>query len=359
MGPPDPQVPLPQTCHWTGYNVARYISEMRSPWLTAVLAVSLLAACAPGADRESAGVRWTGFPHLPSAFAPAANPPALPPTGPVGRGAMLVQTNAGILLVLEDGTQYRLPPTPPGEGRLGTLLASLSPTGRWLGYRRGAHERDTVYRVRDLGGTRVTEFDGDPVLWTPDGRFLLAQARTVADRTVAGADALIVDVLTGAVRVVPNAIPVGGLLPDGDVLTTAAHLRVGGAQPDDECWCPQGGWTVSPDGSRLSTVVRYEAGLIPGTGVKSAVADNHPVAILVADRATGVQHPLVDLPTGDDAFWALAADTGAGLLLHRRTGATTFSYALVLVDPAVGTPEVVYPSALDLVVPGEVLRTGE
>jgi hypothetical protein len=331
---------------------------VRIPWLAAAIVAALvIAGCAPVTDTDSTGAGWIEFPPLPSAFAPAAKPPALPPAGPVGRGALLAQTSAGIVLVLEDGAQYRLPSTPPGEGRQGTLLASLSPTGRWLGYRRGAHVGDTVYRVRDLGGRRVTEFDGDPVWWSPDGRFLLAQARTVTDRTVAGVDALIVDVLTGAVRVVPNATPVGGLLPGGDVFTTAAHLRVGGAGPEDECWCPEGGWTVSPDGARVSTVVRYERGLIPGTGAKSAPRGDHPVAILVADRATGVQHPLVDLPA--NASWALAADTGAGLLLHRRTGATASDYALVRFDPAAATTEVVYPYALGLVVPGEVLRTGE
>ena len=322
--------------------------------LTAALAASILtaalAACSPAAG---AGDGWTGFPHLPTAFTAAANPPGLPPTGPVGRGALLAETAAGILLVLEDGTQYRLPPTPPGEGRQGTLLASLSPTGRWLGYRRGARERDTVYRVRDLGGRQVTEFDGDPLRWSSDGRFLLAEARTATDPTVSGADALIVDVLTGSVRVVSNATRIGG-----DIFTPPASLRIGGGDPDDECWCPDGPWTLSPDGTRVSTVVRYEVGLIPGTGVKSAARDDR-VAILVVDRATGKQRPLVSLPAADDASWGLAADTGAGLLLHRRTGATAVAYALVLVDPAAGTQRVVYPNALGLVVPGEVLRTGE
>jgi hypothetical protein len=111
------------------------------------------------------------------AVEPPAQAPALPSTGPVGRGAMVYtacQSQCPTFLLLADGQQYLLGErtvNPPGN-------ITLSPDGRWLG-----QPVNRGYDVRDLLGGTVhrleppTGADADsaysPWAWSADSKRLI------------------------------------------------------------------------------------------------------------------------------------------------------------------------------------------
>ena len=116
------------------YNGDRYSVPMRV-WRLVGLVLLSTAGCGRGAP---AGVFVPEpWPTLPASLSvPADPPPDLPARGTIGRGALIYgAVGVGQVLAVEGGREYRLPAPPPGEGRQGTMSASLSPGGRWLGLR--------------------------------------------------------------------------------------------------------------------------------------------------------------------------------------------------------------------------------
>ena len=324
--------------------------------------VSLLAMTVVLSGCSQPPHRFAGWPDLPATLAADPAPPDLPASGSVGRGALVLASTAGVVVVLEDGRQFRLPPPPPDEGRQGRTMASLSPDGRWLGYRRSGHRGDRRYLIRDLLGDAVVPVDATPGRWSPDARFLLAAEPAMAPTTL-------IEPATGEVRSV-DASGMVGVLPDGrlvtvDITDTALRMAAGptvrevtlGPPPDYECWCPAG-VAVAPGLDAVTVLLRHRSGIVPGTSEKSAPLPGNPARLVVVDRDTGTQRHRVDLPAAEDDSWSLLADTGAGVLVRRRGPDVG---ELVLVDPTSGARRVVLrpPHGVLLAVPGEVLNDGE
>jgi hypothetical protein len=334
----------------------RYIGAMRRVVMS-LLAILVAGGCGGAPGRPYS---FAGWPDLPATVAADPEPPDLPASGPVGRGALVLASRAGVVVVLEDGRQFRLPPPPRGEGRQGRTMASLSPDGRWLGYRRPGFFRDPVYRIRDLLSDAVVPVEAVPRGWSPDARFLLADVPTAP---------LLIEPANGKVRTV-DSDGVVAVLPDGRILSvthteTAVRIEAGsavrdvalGASPDHECWCPAL-VTVAPGLDAVVVLLRHQSGIIPGTSEKSRPLPGNPARLVVLDRDTGTERHRVELPAGEDETWWLLADTGTGVLVrHGRPDVDE----LVLVDPATGTRRVVLRPPRDVVVavPGEVLHEGE
>ena len=82
-------------------------------------------------------------------------------------------------LVLPDGKQYALPEAPG----FGTILVTLSPNGRWLGWSNGIE-----FYLRDLHGQRERLFRGKSgwtgARWSPDGRWLVLSWNNMGEFTI-------------------------------------------------------------------------------------------------------------------------------------------------------------------------------
>lgn len=339
-------------------------------WLTAATTLAVLAGCATGPARP-APVAFAGPPALPATFSvadPSATP--LPTRGALGRGVLMYRSphNAfAPVLVLEDGRQFQLPATPPGEGRQGSLYASLSPDGRWVGHRVAQYAGDMQYVLRELSGNRVVETEGRPLLWSTDSRYVV-----MAKDDDLTSPLTLVEPATGTMSSMGSAryrdnLWLTGVLPDGQLLyssrqTRSLRLRTDqgdttvafAAGVDDECWCPQSGVQVSPDGRTISVQLAYESGLIPGTGEKSSPMPANSVMVAVIDIANGtVIHRVKPADSGPGDSWWLLSEIGSGLLM-RRHGADGTS--LVLLDPATGSQHVAteLPDGASVVVPGQI-----
>lgn len=151
---------------------------------------------------------------------PPAEAPALPATGPVGKGAMVYtacHTKCPTLLLLVDGRQYLLGErtvNPPGN-------ITLSPDGRWLG-----QPVSGGYEVRDLlaGGVHRLEPPGggdadsaySPWAWSADSRRLIAGYHA-SGNVSAYVTLELPSGRTSRLDPPPRHEPVG-LLPSGDLL---------------------------------------------------------------------------------------------------------------------------------------------
>jgi hypothetical protein len=331
------------------------------------LLVLLVTGCGSTAAAPPSG--WTGWPRLPAELVLADSPPPLPATGPVGRGALLYHAGAGDVLVLADGRQLRLPAPPRGEGRQGTLAASLSPDGRWLGRRAARFTGDRRYLVRDLDTGIVVTIDAMPLFWSADGRFLAL--RTDGDTGQAEPGLVVLEPATGA-RTTADGIPAQLVLPGGalasvigqsgrswrmrmqrDDAVHAIDLPFPG-DADAECWCPAWGPPrASPGGRRLWLQLGYHNGLVAASGAKSRPRPDDPAGLALVDLVHGTVTLTLELPTG-----TLLADTGDGLLWRV---ATPDAQLLVRQDPVTGgrTVVTVAPVGVMVAVPGEVLAYGE
>jgi hypothetical protein len=344
-------------------------------WWTFAAALVLLAGCA-NRPAPSAPAPFAGPPTLPATFRIAdQSTPPLPGKGPIGRGALLYrspQNPFAPVLLLENGRQFRLPTTAAGEGRQGSLYASLSPDGRWLGHRVAAYTGDGRYVLQELTGARVVKTDGIPMLWSTNSQYVVM----AADEQQTGPLTLVEPATgrstsIGAVRF-RDGLGLTGVLPDGELLFTGVPSRslrlqtdradmtgvtdatvVFAAGAEDECWCPHSVVHVSPDGRTVSVQLAYDNGLIPGTGEKSRPMPPSCVTIAVIDSASGTVLRHVR-PAGPGDSWRLLSDTGAGLLVE-RTGAG--GSALILVDPATGSQHLASElpdGVLSVIVPGQI-----
>jgi hypothetical protein len=335
-----------------------------------VAALLILSGCAAGSDR-SAPATFAGPPAFPATVDPAdQSTPLLPGTGPVGRGALTYRSpraSFATVLLLEDGRQFRLPATPLGEGRQGSLYATLSPDGRWLGRRVAAYPGDERYLVEELTGTRVVHTGGLPVLWSANGQFLVMahdDDATSELTLVEPASGRSTSMHTGRFQ---DGLWLAGVLPDGRPLfangpARSLRLRTGGhettvvfaAGPEDECWCPHSLLHPSPDGRTVSVQLDYDNGVVPGTGEKTRPKPTGTAVIEVIDLSSGTVAHRFELTAPDPSdSWALLSDTGSGLLLERRSADGTW---LVLVDPATGGqhPVTALPDAASITVPGQL-----
>ncbi len=328
----------------------------------------MLTSCAAEHDR-SAPTAFGGLPALPATFEVAdQSTPMLPGTGQVGRGALMYRSpraSFATVLLLEDGRQFRLPATPPGEGRQGSLYATLSPDGSWLGQRVAAYTGDKRYVVRELTGRRVVHTDGLPVLWSPNGRFLVMAHDSTGELTL-------VEPATGktssmGVARFHDGLGLAGVLPDGQPLfsnTPARSLRlrtgdhettvVFAAGAEDECWCPRSGVRLSPDGRTVSLHLGYAHGVVPGTQEKTRPKPAGSAVIEVIDPSSGTVLYRVELtaPEPSDS-WELLSDTGSGLLVERLGASGT---SLILLDPATGEqrPVTELPDLPYVTLPGQL-----
>lgn len=333
------------------------------------LPVTLLAGCA-SASAQPPPVAFAGPPSLPATFVPADPPlPSLPAGGPVGRGALLYGAPTAPVLVLDNGGQFRLPPAPAGEGRQGSVYASLSPDGRWLGHGAGSGG----YSLRELVGERELRTDGVPVLWSANGQFLV-----MSHDDEVTSELTLVEPATGTTRSMGvgryrDGLWLSGVLPDGvpvfsnGGLDRSLRVRAGGlettvafaAGADDECWCPHSGIHLAPDGGSVSLQLAYDRGLMPGTGEKSPPEPANAAMVVVIDLSSGAVLRRLRLPVAKpDDSWRLLADTGSGLLLRRLTAEGA---ALVLLDPATGAQRQVtkLPAATSVAVPGDIIGASD
>jgi hypothetical protein len=281
--------------------------------------------------------------------------PALPAAGPVGRGALIVTpwtgANAGReILVLTDGRQYVVRMARSVAGRQSSSFASLSPDGRWLGYRvseMGPHSR---YELRFLPGDRVIRTAGYPLMWSANGRFLVMVHGYDSD-----GELVLLDVATGVHRSMGAGLYRDGLWltaigPGGRLLYTDAGwalpraltlrsdrgttLVTFAARDEDVCWCPTAAFQLSPNGRTAGVQLRYIRGLIPGTNAKSPRRRINSAAVGIVDVATGEVLRQLPLPVSQtDEEWRLHAYTEDGLLLTHRSGSHTI---VVMVDPTTG-----------------------
>jgi hypothetical protein len=268
-----------------------------------------------------------------------------------------------LTLVLGDGSRYRLPNPPPGEGRLGVMLAMLSPDGRWLGHRRASFDRDPTYRLRDLGGTGSVEFDGVPVAWSANSRYLLARTADLRVLRIEPARHQVLTLprdATRAVAVLPDGRVVFGAGDPGHVRLTVNSVDPTGSTtvdiplPDRSAgygWALGGGptLTVSPDGTWITLPLRYETGKDPATGLRLGDHPDGAVAFLRAEVA-GDRSSIVECPGGGN----LVGDTGVGLLVARPGLA-------VVLDAGTGAEvgRTTLPAGTDVALPGQILYTGE
>jgi hypothetical protein len=328
----------------------------------------VLAACAAPAGSTMAGPTGTyifvGWPRLPAVLttgAPAV--PDLPASGPVGRAALIITIGRPVL-VLEDGRRYLLPAPPAGEGRQGSVLATLSPDGRWLGYRDAHQVGERRYVIRDLTARASVVTDRYPGEWSSDARYL----SLIADGTNRASGRF--DALTGSVT------PAGGtepeplwvsLLPDGPPVSTtapspappqlrllvdeySAQLILSDPAIDDECWYPVA-VRLSPDGRTVSALLRYQPGLVAGTSDQKV--RRHPegtAQLVLIDASTGHVTQRIPMVEAGGSKWALAADTGVGLLLWHGTD------TLVRLDVESGAiqPVMRVPDARLVLLPGQI-----
>ncbi|WP_433041643.1 hypothetical protein [Dactylosporangium sp. CS-033363] len=106
---------------------------------------------------------------LPARLVAEASPPVLPGEHGAGRAALAYSGDAGWVVVMTDGRQYRVD---------GLRVDGISPDGRWLLVARS----DGTWVLRDLTGTARQEFGGGGngattagPHWSPDGRRLVLQ----------------------------------------------------------------------------------------------------------------------------------------------------------------------------------------
>jgi len=321
--------------------------------LVAVLTVlAALPAAACGSQAPSLSQPVTPPPEI----GPPARPADALPAGPVGYGTVLYRGyDSAATLVVADGRRFELPKPPAGEGRQGSLLATLSPDGRWLGLRTARYPRDPGYQVRDLLGGGATMIDGEPVRWSTDSRFLLVRAGerlTLVEPGIGEAH---------AVTIPANlAHLVTGVFPDGRLLTAAVRSdeaefgvvsgdgvrrvrHVFASSEQDECWCPVSGLPVlSVDRAHVYVAVAYRPGAAKATPVGAT-------AIAVVDLATGVVDRRIDAPAGE-----LVGDIAAGLVMVVRHVDRT---EVVLINAAIGGGRTLttVPATLTIAVPGQVL----
>jgi hypothetical protein len=154
------------------------------------------------------------------AVAPPDEAPALPVTGPVGRGAMVYtacRSQCPTFLLLADGRRYLLGErtiNPPGN-------ITLSPDGRWLG-----RPVEEGYEVRDLLGDTIHTIDPwtggaddsrcSPWAWSADSRRLVIGDHIDGDVRAYGVLEL-PDGRTEKLDATTGREPVG-LLPSGALL---------------------------------------------------------------------------------------------------------------------------------------------
>ncbi len=241
--------------------------------LAAIFAILFLAACGSPA---APGPTQTGFTFAqpPGEISqPDGTVPPLPPSGHIGVGALLY-TGESLTphLVLSSGQHLRLPSPPSGEGRNGTMLATLSPDGRWLGHRKAGYARDKRYLIRDLNGKHPTmEIQGSPLMWSPEGRFLFM------DGPSDSSGYQLIEPASGKMSQVPYAGGLGAIRPGGLLLSPQPaepgrrELKLSGPGVDvtitfatdhnHECWCPKS-YQVSPDGTTIAILLVYQSLLV-------------------------------------------------------------------------------------------------
>jgi hypothetical protein len=298
--------------------------------------------------------------------------PDLPATGTLGRGALFTGHAGRPVLVLESGARYLLPARPTGEGRQGVVAATLSPDGRWLGYRDAHRVGERRYLIRDLTGRAATIVtDGYPRFWSADSRYLSLTAEYGTTGRSYRFDALTASIGDEAPPATAGGVMVGSLLPDGppavpgEASPAPPQLRllvgVYGASlirtddPDDECWCAASG-LLSPDRSTVSALLRYQPGRAAGTADQKANRRPDGTQLLVRiDAATGAVTERIPLPAAYS--WELIADTGDGLLLWRGSAPAT----LVRLDARSGTfePVLTVPDSRSVVLPGQYVTAGD
>ncbi|HEX6870799.1 MAG TPA: hypothetical protein VF163_06855 [Micromonosporaceae bacterium] len=342
---------------------------LRSLLLVCVVAVAL-ASCSAGGTTAAPPAGFAGAPALPDTFTVADwnATAALPEVGPVGRATLMYRATSGLFLLLADGRQYRLPRPPRAEGRQGSMRATISPDGHWLGHRTARLAMDPRYVFRELTGSRRIETSGTPVLWSADGhRVLMAVDNDRASQLT------MVDLVAG--RTGPAGFTrfqdnlwLAGLLPDGRPMFAGfadggLRMRIGErghtmpfhSNPDHACWCPNLPLGLSPDGARLALRLAHASGLDPVTGEKVRVMPDEPNQIITLDLSTDAIRHRVSLPVRDESDqWRLLSHTGAGVLLQHSVNGQV---SLVLVDAASGEQlRTCQPPAgvFELFVPGEV-----
>lgn len=317
------------------------------------------------------GAVWIPLHH--THRAPAAGPPAamswlprevdanaattpLPADRPVGPGAMLYRSRqmrpGSYALLTVDGGHYEVPQP----------ITTLSPDGRWLGYR-----GKDGYVLRDLTSTTVTKLPTgympvspdvpgrngtigfsitnrfDVREWSSDNRWLLLAEDHVDERAPEFRGPFYrYDLTTGkAERIVAPGKPdsVQAVLPSGDVLveqldypgkvvTVVAVDPVTGAQQsrttiDMNEYIPAAGYLqhrhVSLDGA---------AYLVPWTDRQGG-----PIKAVYVDLSTGQRRPLDIRPRGEKDWWVHTIRP-EGVVTATRKDNTTF--VLRLVDPVTG-----------------------
>lgn len=339
--------------------------------LVAVLAsaVAAIGGCAsPAPPARSPGV----IPP-PQLDTPEQTPAPLP-ASPVGVGTLIYRgfgtegTPTEGTLVVADGRRFVLPQPPPGEGRQGTMLASLSPDGRWLGLRAARYPGDQRYEVRGLAGGGVTQVNGEPVRWSPDSRFLLVRAVDEARLTLVEpgiGEAHRVDVPADLVPLVVGVFPDGRLLTAAvgagsvelDVISGSGIRRVRhvfASSDQDECWCPVASPPViSLDRERVYLPVAHRAGVVPGTTVKATATPEWTTGIAVIDLTTGAVSYRIDAPAGQ-----LVGDIADGLVMVVRQ---EDRIEVILIKQSSGAEVILstLPASLTVAVPGQTLVTTE
>jgi hypothetical protein len=365
------------------YNGGRYSTSMRLSARVVTLVLALGVATTPWGQADPPGeppwgvasVGWAaaGPPAFPAAVATYDEPvPALPATGLVGRGALIVSPWTGAhagrdILILTDGRRYAVPSVRSAWGSHGSSFASLSPDGQWLGYRASEMGPHSRYQLCFLPGDRVIRTSGYPLMWSANGRFL------VMIHLGSEGDLVLLDVATGVHTSMGSGLYRDGLWltaagPDGRPVYTdtnpALHrvlrlradhgstLVTFAAGEQDVCWCPSPVLHFGPDGQTFAVQLRYHRGLIPGTDRKSPRRRSNSAAIAIVDVATGHIMRRVSLPVSQaDEEWGLHGYSEAGLLLMHRKGADT---TLVMVDSATGAHTTLtrLPARTSYVLPG-------
>lgn len=340
---------------------------MRHAKAATAMALSLvLLGCGRAAPEPPTSL---GYPALPATI-DVAGATALPATGPVGRGTLIHKVGRDEFLVLADGRILTLPPPPLGEGRQGSTSSTLSPDGRWLGYRRGDFTNDPVYVLRDLtvGDTILTE--GVAFMWSANSRFVVLAGT--------GNGSTLVEPGTGR----RSALPVEGrpiaLLPDGSPLELGGlpESAKSGRLPtdpgtaftpasDDACWCPSR-YVLSADASTVWVLLRLHGGVVSGTQEKVRDDPARRPLLVAVDRATGRElrrvevpfdcpsyscHPAVEV---GEALLFLVATVGDTLVTPGDTLVAPGGTRVVALDPRTGQHRTLTTAPGSIVLPGEV-----